>query len=493
MSSPISVASDTSMFSIMSLTSMTTLTSGTSSEVFCLTDCAGFPNGRYPDCNDCANFYICPGGGVTGTLNSCATGLLFSPTTLQCALPGNVVCSTTSATSITSVTSEQSDESQTSLTTNTSPESDTSVISQQSLTSLESLTSTTVFCLSFSSTVCSDKSVPAGDYQDCSNCQLYVRCSVSGESSSGDCGSYLLFNPDTGLCDIPGLVTCSTTSASSPTSVSSQTSEISAYSPTSLTSQASLTSETSVTSATSSVTSQTSLTSMTSDTSQTSFTSVTSTEVFCVSSCVNVPTGDWPDCSDCQNFYRCDGSGSGSVMTCLSILLFNGNIQDCDVPANVVCSTTSASSVTSLESPVSESKSSATSLTSQESVTSKDIYCINSCTSIPFGRWANCESCETYYQCNGADGGSLTSCVGGLLFNSDTTACDMPENVVCATTSASSETSVTSVTSQTSFTPSLTSETSVTSVQSGVSQQSITSGTSATSQVGTRVAICMIA
>ncbi|XP_012942977.1 mucin-5AC [Aplysia californica] len=205
-SSESSATSDMSPISMTSMTSETTLTSATSSFVFCLTGCDAFPFGRYPDCDNCKNFYDCPGGGAAGELRSCSSMLLFDSTTSQCAMDSDVTCSTTSAssaTSATSVTSEQSEQS--------AMASSTSVISEtsrQSTTSQSSETSEAIICLTFSSSVCQDNGIPAGDYGDCGNCQLYVRCTLGGESSQGDCGAGLSFNKNTQLCDMPANVVC---------------------------------------------------------------------------------------------------------------------------------------------------------------------------------------------------------------------------------------------------------------------------------------------
>ncbi|RUS75644.1 hypothetical protein EGW08_016598 [Elysia chlorotica] len=233
------------------------------------------------------------------------------------------------------------------------------------------------------------------------------------------CASSLAFNPDSAQCDRPENVVCATTSGSSMSSPQSQQS----------------------------------VTSMMSDQSQTSattMTSRTSVAAYCVTGCTSAYAGRFPDCNDCSAYWDCPGGGgAGSSSTC-SPLFFNPDSLQCDVQSNVVCSTTSATSatsVTSLSSPSSltsystltsetsqPSQQSVTSFSSPSSISSQSSLSSDSSKSLPQGDYPDCMDCIRFIRCT-SDGTTISnSCSATLLFNPDTSQCDLEANVrsICA-------------------------------------------------------------
>ncbi|GFN95898.1 hypothetical protein PoB_002240400 [Plakobranchus ocellatus] len=148
-------------------------------------------------------------------------------------------------------------------------------------------------------------------------------------------------------------------------------------------------------------------------------------------------------------------AGTSESGACSATLLFNPDSHQCDVAANVVCATTSASSATSLSSPrsgksetsqtslqsltsassrssdsspssltsqqsltssssrsspssvsspsspstspISESPSSRSSLSSLTSLTSDFVFCITSCSQVGTGSFPSCNDCASFY------------------------------------------------------------------------------------------------
>ncbi|GFR80767.1 transposable element Tcb2 transposase [Elysia marginata] len=231
------------------------------------------------------------------------------------------------------------------------------------------------------------------------------------------------------------------------TSATSQQSAQSLLSLLSKTSASSLTSESSPESQQSqqSVTSGSSPTSVSSPTSPSpssqssgsSPTSLTSARPFCVTSCTGLPSGDFANCNNCSSYFRCDGVTAGQLKECSPTLSFNPDTAQCDLQANVICATTSATSMSSPDSPQSQtSRPSQQSVTSGSTMTSRSsptVFCLTSCGSIWAGRFPDCNDCTKYWSCPG-DGnpGTNPACAATLQFNPDTLQCDVMANVVCS-------------------------------------------------------------
>ncbi|XP_018026015.1 hornerin isoform X2 [Hyalella azteca] len=104
-----------------------------------------------------------------------------------------------------------------------------------------------------------------------------------------------------------------------------------------------------------------------------------------------------PDPSDCSSFFECDESGNAYKKTCSEGLVYNPLVEDCDLSVNYECPNLPT--------------------------------CSCKC------RYPVTDECDAFYMCK--EVGSVVQklyCSEGLLFNSETEMCDLPDNVECPAT-----------------------------------------------------------
>ncbi|XP_067665935.1 probable endochitinase [Haliotis asinina] len=192
------------------------------------------------------------------------------------------------------------------------------------------------------------------------------------------------------------------------------------------------------------------------------------TDAVCITSCNNISRTDgmrYPDCDDCNYYIRCEPSGLQRRL-CPSSLVFNSAANNCDLVANSVCGTTSATTSATTTSPTTSATTTSpttsattTSPTTSQTTTSQTTTslttpaagtCVSNCTGIPESseRYPHCTNCSLYVQCLSV-GMVVLACPSGLHHNDNNDECDLPSSSGCTYTSPTTSTTTTTTTSAT--------------------------------------------